>query len=460
MKTKITTLLLLIGLIHTGDQAFCQEAFPEFDKIRITNSSAVKFIKSTEHNVLVDGKEQGESMKYFTQESKGWIDINGIEADNIVVYAPTLKRVEIISTGKFYSDDMIVGDELELEVAGIGKLDIDVKVEELDLVVSGSGKIILEGTATNLDAEINGAAKIVADKLVVQNADIEISGAGKVVVDVREVLNADISGAGVVNYVSEPKVVRKEISGVGAVGEGTITTPDTTRITIGDKKVIIIDEGEIKIKRSDGYVKGHWAGFEMGINLLMDDNFSTDTPEGYDFLKLKESKSVAVNLNLIDHEVKLHGRHIMFITGLGFSWNNYRFSSDLYLDPESSKVQPVNDSLTYAKNKLVVSYLNVPLLFEFNTSEYRKHSVHFAFGAIVGLRLGSHVKLVREDGNDRYKKKIYDSFNLNPMKYDATVRLGFRNFTVFGNYSLGNLFKSSKDPELHPLTVGIRLVGW
>ena len=40
------------------------------------------------------------------------------------------------------------------------------------------------------------------------------------------------------------------ISGVGAVGEGNSTNPDTTRITIGDRKIIIIDDGEIKISSS------------------------------------------------------------------------------------------------------------------------------------------------------------------------------------------------------------------
>jgi hypothetical protein len=112
------------------------------------------------------------------------------------------------------------------------------------------------------------------------------------------------------------------------------------------------------------------------------------------------------------------------------------------------------------KNKLVASYLTVPLLIEFNTSQNPKKTVHLAIGVIGGLRLGSHVKLVKEVEGKETKTKLRNDFNLNPWRYDATVRLGFRNYTLFGSYGLPNLFKDNKGPELSPFTVGLRVVGW
>ena len=112
------------------------------------------------------------------------------------------------------------------------------------------------------------------------------------------------------------------------------------------------------------------------------------------------------------------------------------------------------------KNKLVASYLTVPLLIEFNTSSNPRKTVHLAAGVIGGLRVGSHLKLVKEEGNKESKSKSYDDFNLNPFRYDATVRFGFRDFTIFGSYNMAGLFKDNKGPEIYPLTLGIRLVGW
>jgi len=151
----------------------------------------------------------------------------------------------------------------------------------------------------------------------------------------------------------------------------------------------------------------------------------------------------------------------MLVTGLGFTLNNWRFTSDSYLAPDTSEVVAIGDpSFTLSKNKLVTNYINVPLLLEFNTSQNKKKTFHFATGVIGGARIQSRLKLVEDSGDSEIKHKIYDDFNTNPWKVDATVRLGYRNFTVFCNYGLTPFFKADKDPELHAMTVGVRLIGW
>lgn len=456
----IKTNILLMAVWLFVSHAFAQKGDLKFNKVRIVNSTAVEYIKSSEHKVVVNGNAKYPDNKYFELKGDNWLVIDGIETSKITIHGPDLKYVDIPGNGKFYSKDVVVSKELTIDVSGIGRVELEMKVEELEVGISGSGKMILKGEAETMEAEISGAAKLIAGELVVQEADIEISGAGKATVDVKKELNAEISGAGSVNYISKPEIVNKEISGVGIVGEGNIDVPDTTRISLWDKKIIIIDDGEIEIIRKDRKVKAHWAGFELALNSLVTKDFKTDPVEGYEFLELNRNKSVAVNLNIFDHEVDLHGKHIMFNTGLGLSWNNYFFKSNEYIDPESSEVRPINDSVAYAKNKLVVSYLTIPVLFEFNTSEYKKQTIHFTTGVITGIRLGSHYKMTRGSGGQRIKKKVYNSFNLSPFKFDATVRFGFRNFTIFGTYSLNNFFKDNKEPELHPVTVGIRLIGW
>lgn len=128
----------------------------------------------------------------------------------------------------------------------------------------------------------------------------------------------------------------------------------------------------------------------MGVNLLMDDNFSNTAPEGYEFLDQRPEKSIALNFNVADYELDLYRKNIMLVTGIGFSIQNYRFNSDAYLAPDSSNVTSIGDpSFTLSKNKLVTGYINVPLLLEFNTSENPKKTFHFAFGVIGGVRVHS-----------------------------------------------------------------------
>ena len=347
MKNIISGLILgIVLLVYSYSNA--QDTEMKFNKVRIANSTAVEYVISEDHMIVVNGSEKYPDENFFSLKGDSWLIIDGIESSKITVYSPALKYVDIPGNGKFYSKDVIIGDELTINVSGIGRVELEMKVNKLDVAISGSGKMILKGEANNIEAEISGAAKLIAGELTVQKADIEITGAGKAVVDVKKELNVEISGAGSVSYISKPDVVNKEISGMGVVGEGAIDVPDTTRISLWDKKIIIIDDGEIEIIRKDRKVKAHWAGFELALNSLVTKDFKTDPVEGYEFLELNRNKSVAVNLNIFDHEVDLHGKHIMFNTGLGLSWNNYFFKSNEYIDPQSSEVRPINDSVAYA----------------------------------------------------------------------------------------------------------------
>ncbi|MGI8892038.1 MAG: hypothetical protein ACR2GN_01125, partial [Bacteroidia bacterium] len=113
-------------------------------------------------------------------------------------------------------------------------------------------------------------------------------------------------------------------------------------------------------------------------------------------------------------------------------------------------------TINYLKTKLAVSYLTVPLLLEFNDGK-SKRSFHIAAGVIGGLRIGSHTKQKYQIGNKTVKPKVKDDFNLNPIRYDATVRVGFGSLAFFSSYTLNGLFKEKRGPEVHPFTAGIGL---
>ncbi|MBL0340214.1 MAG: DUF2807 domain-containing protein [Bacteroidetes bacterium] len=320
-----------------------------------------------------------------------------------------------------------------------------------------------------MEVDISGSGKIDAENFKVKTCTATISGSGKCLVDVTDELTSNISGSGSVYYLTKPTKENNTITGGGRIADVNTQFKDTTRIVLGKTKILIVDgEGRnMRISFKDsaktecGQTKSHWAGFEMGVNMLMDNDFSTTPPKGYEFLEPRIEKSIALNLNLVDLEMKLYRRNIMLVTGLGFSVNNFRFKSDAYLAPNVDSVAAVSDpSISLKKNKLVVGYLNVPLLLEFNTSQYSKKTAHLAVGVIGGLRIGSHVKMIQSQNGEEAKVKIYDNFNLNPIKCDATVRLGYRNFTVFASYGLLNFFKNNSSPELAAFNTGIKFIGW
>ncbi len=252
--------------------------------------------------------------------------------------------------------------------------------------------------------------------------------------------------------------------------DSTIAKSDTTRIQIGKTEVLVIEdkseggktkveinkvekEKEPKNNKSSKADLIHWSGFELGVNTWINKDGNFGEPSGHNYLELNEAKSLAINLNMFEKSVRIIGDNLQLVSGLGLSWNNYRFRKDITLYSDSSIIGANYDEEDYRKNKLTVSYLTVPLLLEFNSSSEAKKSFHVSAGVVGGLRLGSHTKQVKADGTKL--PKIKDDFNMNPFRYDATVRIGFGNYTVFGSYALNSMFRDGQGPELYPFTAGI-----
>ena len=95
-----------------------------------------------------------------------------------------------------------------------------------------------------------------------------------------------------------------------------------------------------------------------------------------------------------------------------------------------------------------------------NKRENYRKAFHISTGVLLAYKIGSHTKKVFSVDGNKKKEKEFDDFNIDPLRYDATVRVGYRNFTVFANYALSDLFKNNRGPELHPWAFGVSLTAW
>ncbi len=144
---------------------------------------------------------------------------------------------------------------------------------------------------------------------------------------------------------------------------------------------------------------------------------------------------------------------------MGFQWNNYKFDNAVTIDKTDDRlIQPIPiEENNFKKSKLLVTYLTVPLMLEFQIPVNDHASKLFIAGGMVGaLNLGSHTKIK----NDSSKDKDRGSFNIEPFKYSAIAKVGGKNFSVYATYALSNLFKDGRGPELNPFTIGITLLNF
>ena len=479
---------ILIVAIFIFQNALAQETIKkEFTKIDLSGHGKVILKQGEESSIKVESEKNNSSDDVTV--SNGVLSINSDDNDEVYVTVKDVEEIDISGNGKIETEGILRANDLELSISGIGDMELNIEAENIKALIGGKGKIELSGSANNLETKISGSGKIEAGGLAVKNGNISISGAGKCEVDVKENLVIAISGVGSVNYVDEPKSITKNISGIGKIGkddsknetviESDKSSEDNHTIKIGNKKIFISDreggdhDAKVEIKECNDddehsivfyhrnrKTQAHWGGFELGYNTWGKKPFSTTLPDGYEFLELNSGESVAVNLNFFDWNAKLNGRRLMFVTGLGISWNNWRFQGDRTLIPNAPILSANYDTIGYLKNKLTVSYVTMPLLIEFNTNDMEKKTFHIGTGIIFGYKLDSHTKQTYDINGDGHKVKVFDDFNLDPFRYDATLRVGYRGYTVFVSYGLNWLFKRNQAPELHPLTFGLTLLNW
>lgn len=249
---------------------------------------------------------------------------------------------------------------------------------------------------------------------------------------------------------------------------------DTSVIRIGEKEIIVIDHddedeeyendemeeeddddhwynGREHKKDRSGRFNGHWEAIELGFNGFHEEDYSAYG--GNEFMALDQGKSMEVKINFYELNIGLIKSYVGLVSGMGLSFNSYRFENPYTLRRGDAGVEAIAlETENLDKTKLAISYLNVPLLFEFQIPvNQREGRVYVNAGVVGGVKIGSHTKV--KYGDDKQKDR--SSFHMNPFNYAATARVGYKDMGFFASYSLTPLFEDGKGPELTPFTIGI-----
>jgi hypothetical protein len=209
------------------------------------------------------------------------------------------------------------------------------------------------------------------------------------------------------------------------------------------------DDNEKKI------YKGHWAGIDVGVNMLMDQNFQRNF-EDYPYWETDISKSYVWNMNILEHKFRIYKNYVGITTGFGFNLNAFHFSNNYIINNSTDTTYAVLDSVySYSKNKLQVNYFTVPLLLEFCTNENDDKTFYLAAGVVGGIRLSSKSVIVKENEGVKERLVRKDDFGINPFKLDATLRMGYGTFGVCASYNLIPLFEKDRTIELYPFSIGV-----
>jgi hypothetical protein len=485
-------------------------AVPSFNRIQVGGTVDLFIAISPETSLKVETDSNLQD-KIQTSVSNNTLviktkDLKNPTVQNVFVTLPELTWLKASGATNVKGESLIETDELKIEVSGATSVSLDVDVQYLETSVSGAADLKLSGRSGTHMTKVSGAADLDATSMVSEKVNYDVSGAADATLNATGEVSGNKSGSADVIIGGSPAVSYKSPEDsytysyrknnyydstkvkVGGLEVEVWEGPDSVKIRVGNRELHVDENGNVRFCRSKiKKFNGHWAGFEMGLNGYVNPDYKMSFPKETEYMDLRTTKSWAVHVNFFEQNISLSKNQKWgMVTGLGTYWNNYRFSKATRLNSDSSElIGYIDRGISIRKSKLTVWYVDIPLLFEFQTNRYHnKNSFHINMGMIAGLRISSHTKkyynefnkefdVTRYDPNiDDYKvehtatspnnakTKTFDDFYMNPFKFDATVRIGWGKINLFATYAVNTMFKKDKGPELYPWTAGITFVNF
>lgn len=180
--------------------------------------------------------------------------------------------------------------------------------------------------------------------------------------------------------------------------------------------------------------------------------------------ELKPFSSRYVSVEFAESLTLVKGKKSAFRLGLGisFDWYNFMFDHNRSIQKanQGAIFQPKFDAqgneIAFSKNKLTVSYINIPIM---PHVVFTKNSgvQMIGLGGYVGYRIDSWTKSIEEKTENL--NRVSSNFNLNQFRYGLRAEFAFKKLpNLFFNYDLNPLFEKNSSPNLAGFSFGIRLL--
>lgn len=174
-----------------------------------------------------------------------------------------------------------------------------------------------------------------------------------------------------------------------------------------------------------GPFENHWASIGFNTNLMFD-------------IPLTKGNTVALGLGVAYQLSRI--RHDQFFV------KNSELSTTR-LEPKGMQ--------TFDRNILVGNAFTVPVELRFRKESWRHFKFHI--GGRIGYQVNMFSKTVYGSGSSRDVVKDYGFPDLSPLIYSAHIRLGFRNWALFGSYNFNPIFENQESTRLNQMQFGLSI---
>lgn len=193
-------------------------------------------------------------------------------------------------------------------------------------------------------------------------------------------------------------------------------------------------------------------GIYLGLNSWQNNN--SMNPNQLTDLRTGRSRYIALSFRKNATLINTEQVDIALSLGPEFAWYNFMLKNDNIVTSLGSQVAFIEGDERLSKSKLVMPYINLPVLLNFG---FEKSQLQLGLGGYVGYRLGGYSKTKDSNGN---KERLKDDYGMNDLFYGLTGELGRRRgMKLFVRYDLTPMFKENQinANKLQAWSAGIRI---
>lgn len=198
--------------------------FERFDEIVATHKFELFITQGDDFDVRLYGREKdldkvrlkqkGSTLELESRERR-WLGTRNTRPIRVEITMPEIEKLTLEGACSVEAAGFS-GNDLELELEGASRADLDVVYDEIFVELSGSSDLILSGEANELIADLSGTSSLQALELEAERGDIDAGGASSAQVYITEDLNAEATGASDIQYKGNPDLDESE-GGAGSV---------------------------------------------------------------------------------------------------------------------------------------------------------------------------------------------------------------------------------------------------
>ncbi len=214
--------------ISSGDEVKEKKALSGVTRLQVDGVFNLTITQSDEESIEVEGDEAmvnklliDQDGDLLTLEMEGDGDDVFFDDKNLKIHITIkdLKEFNYEGVGNVKTDGLFKVADLKLIGNGVGNLELELDAQQIDADFDMVGNIKLRGKANRAIFKNNGIGNLDASELIVQDMDVNSSGIGKVEVNCLGDLSLVVDGIGKVSYTGNPRVIKKEVTGIGKVEE-------------------------------------------------------------------------------------------------------------------------------------------------------------------------------------------------------------------------------------------------